>query len=132
MNRLTLSYDDDDPYYMMFIVKLESEHYSGRGQCWVGVSDLIAFGDKLLAYPIDAQAPPTLRYDHESGPALLIEISPSDSIGNLECRLLLSDYYDSRNRLEAIVPTTYQAVAGLEQAVRRLAAPPHADEVVEL
>jgi hypothetical protein len=105
---VTFRYEPEDEGHGKLIARGEAGDFTGLGEAWFTSESLRQFADACEAYPLQADAPPTLRggYWDDSGSVLR---EPHISI--------VLEPYDARGSIRAIVELATDAYLADERAV---------------
>ena len=131
MDQLSLTFSPDDDGTGELSAHLSAGGFAGSGAAWFNVEEVLAFCDKLEAYPLDPNALPSLAggYWDDSDclqtTLLSIDVCPLDSSGKLMLSFLGQrdvDYprKDQRRRIETWVTIGYNDANRLAQTMKTL------------
>lgn len=133
MEKLVLSYEFDPSYFDEKLdrddfgrlsVRLEAEHFSGRGGFWVQWQDVVEFGEKLSAYPIAVENPIIAQwgYEKQEGEDLILRIcvAPKNKTGDLAVSVIIADDHEPSQRLSATFRSGYAALDIFRRDIARM------------
>jgi hypothetical protein len=105
-------------------VRVETDHFSGKGGFWVQWQEVREFGEALKDYPIRQDRPVVVQwgFDMQEGDDLILrlEIAPADKRGNLAVRFEIADDYDPRQRVRGSFLTNYPDLAAFQVGIAQL------------
>lgn len=133
MDRLVLSYKFDPSHFDeklnrddfgLLSLKVETEQFSGRGGFWVQWQDVVEFGEKLNAYPIEVDNPIIAQwgYNMQEGDDLIIRIciAPKNKTDDLSISIVVADDHDPLQRLTVTFRSGYAALDIFRQDLAKL------------
>jgi len=125
MSDLTFRYrfDDADDFGWLDVA-VATDKFSGRGGFWVQWQDVREFGEKLVAYPIEPDAPVSAAWGYEmlEGDDLVVglEIAPANATGDLRVQVELADYTEKSERVRTSFVTNYPDLEQFRKAIASL------------
>lgn len=133
MDKLVLGYKFDASYFDKQLVRddfgwlsleVETENFAGRGGFWVQWQDVVEFGKKLSAYPIEAGKPINAQwgYEMQEGADIIIQVSiaPKNKAGDLNVSVVVADIHEQSQRLTASFRSGYAALDLFRQDITKL------------
>jgi hypothetical protein len=115
MAGLTLRFERDDDGDVRLFAALQVGGFTGESQYWCPPSEFSFLIDELDQYPIPHERP--IRGEWAGG--VRLEIKPLDAAGLLEARTSVTDFWDTRNRCEAIFHCHYADLATFREGLLR-------------
>ena len=133
MDKLVLSYEFDPSHFDKKLnrddfgrlsLQLETERFSGRGGFWVQWQDVVEFGERLSAYPIDADSPIVAQwgYEMQEGDDLILRlcIGPKNKVGDLLVSVVIADDHEPWHRLSTTFRSGYAALDSFGRDIVKL------------
>ena len=95
-------------------IRVETSQFIGEGGFWVQWQDLVAFGETLATYPIDAAKPLGVRwgYDKAEGDDLVVRIAigPTGETGPLRVQVEIADDNEPCHRIKTSFLSDYPSL----------------------